>query len=43
MPAILSENFFMTNQRDCNLLMSESGRDRIAKIHIEMINKIESE
>jgi len=43
MPAILSENFFMTNQRDCSLLMSESGRDRIAKIHIEMINKIENE
>ena len=43
MPAILSENFFMTNERECNLLMSESGRDRIAKIHIEMINKIENE
>ena len=44
MPAILSENFFMTNERECkNLLMTESGRDRIAKIHIEMINKIENE
>ena len=42
MPAILSENF-MTNERSKNLLMTESGRDRVAKIHIEMINKIENE
>jgi len=44
MPAILSENFFMTNERECKtLLISEEGRDRIAKAHIEMINKIENE
>ena len=44
MPAILSENFFMTNYRECHeLLMSESGRDRIAKIHFEMIQQIEAE
>ena len=44
MPAILSENFFMTNERECKtLLLSEEGRDRIAKAHIEMINKIENE
>ena len=43
MPAILSENFFMTNENECRLLMSEEGRDRIANIHIEMINQIESE
>ena len=42
MPAILSENFFMTNERECRMLMSESGRDRIAQTHIEMINKIEN-
>ena len=42
MPAILSENFFMTNERECKtLLMTESGRE--IKIHIEMINKIENE
>ena len=44
MPAILSENFFMTNEKECKTyLLSEEGRDRIAKAHIEMINKIENE
>jgi N-acetylmuramoyl-L-alanine amidase len=42
MPAILSENFFMTNYTNChNYLLSEEGRDRIAKIHFEMIKEIE--
>ena len=41
MPAILSENFFMTNEKECRLIMSEEGRDRIAKIHFEMIQEIE--
>ena len=43
MPAILSENFFMTNSENCHkYLLSESGRDRIAKIHFEMIQEVES-
>jgi N-acetylmuramoyl-L-alanine amidase len=43
MPAILSENFFMTNSENCHkYLLSEEGRDRIAKIHFEMIQEIES-
>lgn len=42
MPAILSENFFMTNKKECDLLLSEEGRDRIAKIHFQMIQEIES-
>ena len=43
MPAILSENFFMTNSDNChNYLLSEDGRDRIAKIHFEMIQEVES-
>mgnify|MGYP003638558823 CR=1 FL=1 len=43
MPAILSENFFMTNSDNCHdYLLSEDGRDRITKIHFEMIQKIES-
>jgi len=42
MPAILSENFFMTNREESKLLLSEEGRDRIAKIHFEMIQEIES-
>jgi len=42
MPAILSENFFMTNYDNCHdYLLSEGGRDRIAKIHFEMIQEIE--
>jgi N-acetylmuramoyl-L-alanine amidase len=41
MPAILSENFFMTNREECKLLLSEEGRDRIAKIHFDMIQQIE--
>ena len=41
MPAILSENFFMTNEAECRLLMSDDGRDRIAKIHFEMIKELE--
>ena len=43
MPAILSENFFMTNSKECHeILMSESGRDRVAKIHFEMIQQLEN-
>ena len=41
MSAILSENFFMTNEAESKLLMSEEGRDRIAKIHFEMIKELE--
>ena len=43
MPAILSENFFMTNSDNCHkYLLSEDGRDRITKIHFEMIQEVES-
>jgi len=43
MPAILSENFFMTNSDNCHkYLLTEEGRDRIAKIHFEMIQEVES-
>jgi N-acetylmuramoyl-L-alanine amidase len=43
MPAILSENFFMTNFDNCHdYLLSEEGRDRIAKIHFEMIQDVEN-
>lgn len=42
MPSILSENFFMTNYSNChNYLLSEEGRDRIAKIHFQMIQEVE--
>ena len=43
MPAILSENFFMTNYDNCHkYLLSEEGRDRIAKIHFQMIQQVEN-
>ncbi len=42
MPAILTENFFMDTERECKeFLMTRSGRDRIAKYHIEAIKKIQ--
>ena len=43
MPALLSENFFMTNKRECDLLLTEEFRDRIATCHFKMINKVENE
>ena len=43
MPAILSENFFMTNERECKLLLTEEFRERIANCHFKMIQKIENE
>ena len=37
-PAILSENFFMTNERECRLyLLSAKGRRQIAEVHYDMI------
>lgn len=39
-PAILSENFFMTNERECKeILMTECGRKKIANAHFQMIKK----
>tara|TARA_Y100000310_G_C20251899_1_gene609489 strand:- start:11 stop:631 length:621 start_codon:yes stop_codon:yes gene_type:complete len=43
MPALLSENFFMTNRKECKLLLTEEFRDRIANCHFKMIKKIENE
>lgn len=42
MPALLSENFFMTNRKECDLLLTEKFRDRIADCHFKMIKKIET-
>ena len=42
MPAILTENFFMDNEKECReCLMSPEGRDRIATAHYTAITKIE--
>jgi len=40
-PAILIENFFMTNYRECKLLMDDDFRDRIASCHAKSIMQID--
>jgi N-acetylmuramoyl-L-alanine amidase len=35
--AVLVENFFMTNEKECELLMSEEGQNKIAKATFEAI------
>lgn len=39
-PAVLTENFFFDNEKDCKFMLSEDGRERIAKIHINVIKKL---
>lgn len=36
-PAILTENFFMDTERDCQFLLSKAGREQIAAMHFEAI------
>lgn len=38
-PAILTENFFMDTYKDCQILMSEEGREKIADMHVLAIKK----
>lgn len=35
MPAVLTENFFMTNRDDLNILLSASEKKKIAKAHVD--------
>lgn len=37
--AVLTENFFMDNERDCRLMISAEGRDRIARVHFNAIKR----
>lgn len=39
-PAILTENFFMTNKKNYDLLNSETERQKIAMLHVKAIQKI---
>lgn len=39
-PALLTENLFMDTERDCRYIMSEKGRDEIARIHVNAIKRI---
>ena len=38
-PAVLSENLFMDRYEDYQFLMTEAGRERIAKVHFETIKR----
>lgn len=39
-PAVLTENLFFTNKKECEWLMTTKGRQVIADIHIEAIRRI---
>lgn len=39
-PAILSENFFFDNEKECRFLMSNEGRQKIADSHVSAIIKM---
>lgn len=39
-PAVLTENLFYTNKKECEFLMTEVGRQVIADIHVEGIRRI---
>jgi N-acetylmuramoyl-L-alanine amidase len=43
-PAVLTENYFMDNEVECrDILMTGKGRDFIAKVHFDAIQRIEAE
>ena len=39
-PAILTENLFMDNKTDVQFLMSDTGRNKIAQIHVNAIKRL---
>lgn len=39
-PAVLSENFFYDNEKECKLMMDEEFQRRIARIHVKTIKNI---
>ena len=39
-PAVLTENLFFTNLKECEFLKSDKGRELIADIHVEGIKRI---
>ena len=38
-PAVLTENFFMDNEKDCKFMLSPEGKAAIAKLHVDSIIK----
>jgi len=39
-PAVLTENLFFTNKKECEFLMTEDGENAITRIHLEAIKEI---
>lgn len=39
-PAVLTENFFMDKEKDCRMLMTDTGREKIAESHYKAILKM---
>jgi len=42
-PAILIENFFMTNKKECDLLLDPEFQDKIVECHFKSIKEIEQQ
>lgn len=38
-PAVLTENFFMDNRKDCEYLLSEKGMNEVVEIHVKGIKE----
>jgi N-acetylmuramoyl-L-alanine amidase len=38
-PSVLTENFFMDNEKDCKFLLSPEGKSQIVKLHVDAILK----
>lgn len=38
-PAVLTENFFMDNEKDCKFLLSPEGKRQIVRLHVDSILK----
>lgn len=39
-PSVLTENLFMDNKKDCDFLMSENGKQKIANFHVNAIKRM---
>ena len=40
MPAILTENLFMDNKKDLEILQTEEGLDLLAQVHINAMKRV---
>lgn len=40
-PAVLTENLFMTNREDCEILLSDEGKEKIINLHIDALYEID--